>query len=76
MTGAAPIGVLVDQRTRHFSRKRNHDDGHAVIQGYPVRIAPDQNAITASASGSVTGPAKKTAVCSPGCERANANSST
>lgn len=66
-----------EQRTRHFGRKRDHDDGHAVSRhkGYPVRVVPGQNTITASESGSVTGPAKKTAVRTPGCARAKANSS-
>lgn len=66
-----------EQRTRHFGRKRDHDDGHAVTRhkGYPVRVVPGQNTITASESGSVTGPAKKTAVRTPGCARAKANSS-
>lgn len=51
----------------HLGRKSDHHDGHTVPghEGNPVRVSHSQNTITVSESGSVTGPAKNTAVCAP-----------
>lgn len=55
------------KRSCHLGRKSDHHDGHVMAghEGNPVRVSRSQNTITVSEFGSVTGPAKNTAVCAP-----------